>query len=134
MKLNKQKCVVLNMNEIMRVGYSDGTQVPEKSQAVYLGAVITKKFEYKPELNHRIAATARVMKSLNKLWLSAPVSTKWKIRVFDAVCVAKLTYGLETLPITPEACKKLDVFYDKSLRKITGIPPAHISRISNLIV
>ena len=136
MKLNKQKCVVLNMNEIMRVEYSDGTQVPVKNQAVYLyvGAVITKTSEYKPELNHRIAATARVMKSLNKLWLSAPVSTKWKIRVFDAVCVAKLAYGLETLPITPEACKKLDAFYYKSLRRITGIPPAHISRISNLIV
>ena len=85
-------------------------------------------------MNHRIAATARVMKSLNTLWLKAPVSTKWKIRAFDAVCVAKLAYGLEILPITPEACKKLDPFYDKSLRKITGIPPAHISRISNLIV
>ena len=48
--------------------------------------------------------------------------------------VAKSTYGLETLPITPEACKKLDGFYYKSSRKITGIPPAHISRISKLIV
>ena len=130
MKLNKQKCVVLSMSGIMRVEYSDGTQVTEKSQAVYLGAVITKKSEYKPELNHRIAATARVMKSLSKLWLNARVSTKWKIRVFDAVCVAKLTYGLETFPITPEACKKLGAFYYKSLRQITGIPPAHISRIS----
>ena len=55
-------------------------------------------------------------------------------RVFDAVCTAKLTYGLETLPITPEACKKLDTFNYKSLRKITGIQPAHISRVSNLIV
>ena len=73
------------------------------------------------------------MKSF-KFWLSAPVSTKWKIIVFDAVCVAKLSYGLETLPITPEACKKLDAFYYKSLRTITGIPPAHISRISNLVV
>ena len=73
------------------------------------------------------------MKSLSNLWLSAPVSTKWKIRVFGALCVAKLTYGSETLPITPEACKKLDAFYYKSLRQITGIPPAHISRISNLI-
>ena len=54
MKLNKQKRVVLNMNEIMGVEYSDGTQVPEKSQAVYLGAVTAKKSEYKPELNHRI--------------------------------------------------------------------------------
>ena len=114
--------------------YSDGTQDPVKHQAAYLGAIIIKKSEYKPELNHRIAATARVMKSLNTLWLKAPVSTKWKIRVYDAVCVAKLTYGLETLPITPEACKKLDHFYHKSLRKIAGIPPAHISRISNLIV
>ena len=65
MKLNKQKCVVLNMNEIMRVEYSGGTQVPEKNQTVYLGAVITKKFEYKPELNHRIAATAKVMNNLS---------------------------------------------------------------------
>ena len=120
MKLNKQKCVVLNMNEIMGVEYSDGTQVPEKSQAVYLGAVIAKRSEYKPALNHRIAATAGVMKSLNKLWLSAPVSTKWKIRVFDAVCVAKIAYGIETFPITPEACKKLDAFYYKSLRKSQG--------------
>ena len=64
MRLNKQKCVVLNMNEIMRVEYSDGTQVPVKHQAVYLGAIVTKKSEYKPELNHRMAATARVMKSL----------------------------------------------------------------------
>ena len=115
------------MHEIMRLEYSDGTQVPEKTQAVYLGAVITKKYEYKPELNHRIAVTARVMKNLNKLWPSAPVSTKWKIKVFDAVCVAKLTHVLETLPITPEACKKLDAFYYTSLRKITGIPPAYIS-------
>ena len=122
------------MNEIMRVGYSDGTQVIVKHQAVYLGAIIVKKSEYKPELNHRIVATARAMTNLNGLWLKAPVSTKWKIRVFDAVCVAKLTYGLENLPITPEACKKLDTFYHKSLGKITGIPPAHISRISNLIV
>ena len=76
MKVNKQKCVVLNMNEIMRVEYSDDTQVPEKNQAVYLGAVIAKKSEYKPELNYRTAATARVMKSLNMLWLHAPVSTK----------------------------------------------------------
>ena len=76
LRLNKQKCVVLNMNEIMRVEYSDGTQVPEKNQAVYLGAVIAEKSEYKPELNHRIAATARVTKSLNKLWLHAPVSTQ----------------------------------------------------------
>ena len=48
--------------------------------------------------------------------------------------VAKLTFGLETLPITPEACKKLDAFCYKSIRNITGIPPAHISRISNVIV
>ena len=68
------------------------------------------------------------------IYICGSICTKWNIIVFDAVCVAKLTYGLETLPITPEACKKLDAFYYKSLRKITGIPPAHISRISNLIV
>ena len=65
------------------------------------------------------------------LWLKAPISTKWKIRVFDAVCVAKLTYGLETIPITPEVCKKLDTFYFRALRKITGIKAAYISRITN---
>ena len=35
-----------------------------------------------------------VLKSLSALWLKAPVSTKWKMIVFDAVRVAKSTYGL----------------------------------------
>jgi hypothetical protein len=131
MRLNKQKCIVINMNEVHRIEYADGTLVPTQNKATYLGGIITKKSEYKPELNHRIAATTDVLKKLNTLWLKAPISAKWKIRVFDAVCVAKLTYGLETIPVSNEVCKKLDAFYFRALRKITGIKAAYVSRITN---
>ena len=43
----------------MRVEYEDGTQVPVQRQAVYLGSIITNQSEYEPELNHRIAVTAK---------------------------------------------------------------------------
>ena len=134
MKLKRHKCVVLHMSELMRAEYSDGTQVLVKHQAVYLGAIIVKQSGFTPELSRGIAVAAGVLRSLNVIWLKAPVSTKRTIIVFDAVCVQQLTHGLETHPSTPEACKKLDTFYYKSLRKITGILPAHISRIGNLIV
>lgn len=108
------------MHAIHIITFYNGTEVPTRDKATRLGGVIARRSEYKPELNHRIAATAMVLKKLNMLWLQAPINTNCKHKVLDVVCVAKLTYGLETIPVTPEVCRKLDIFYHRALRKITG--------------
>ena len=50
-----------------------------------------------------------------------PVSLKWKPRVFDAVIISKLLYGLEAVPFTEQGCKQLDAFQYRGLRNIFGI-------------
>ena len=59
------------------------------------------------------------------LWKKAPVSFKWKFRVFDAVIISKLPYGLEAILFTEQDCKQLDAFQYRGLRKIFGIKHYH---------
>ena len=43
MRLNKKKCIYINMNVKNRIRFKDGTAMPNEDEADYLGAKITKK-------------------------------------------------------------------------------------------
>eukprot|EP00972_Heterocapsa_arctica_P087360 12883775-Heterocapsa_arctica.AAC.1 len=58
------------------------------------------------------------LKQLNVFWTKSPASIKWKLRVYDAVIVSKLLYGLEALSLTDADVAKLDAFQIRGLRKI----------------
>ena len=58
---------------------------------------------------------------LDLLWGKSTASIKWKIRVYDAVIVAKLMYGLAPIPPTKADGRKIDAFQLKGLRKILHI-------------
>ena len=51
--------------------------------------------------------------------------------IFDACVVSKILYGLESLFLLQADRTKLDGFYAKCLRKISGIQHSMISRVSN---
>ena len=56
---------------------------------------------------------------------------KWKLRVFDAVVVSKLVYGLEPVPFTEQDCNRLDAFQYRGLREILHIKLPYWSHIKN---
>ena len=58
----------------------------------------------------------------------ARVPNKWKIQVFNAVCVSKLLYSLEALQPTEATASKLDTFQLKGLRKILNMTTTYIDR------
>ena len=51
-----------------------------------------------------------------------------KINVYNAVVIAKFSYGLETLQSTEAQERAPDVFQQRGLRKIPGIKPTYIDR------
>eukprot|EP00972_Heterocapsa_arctica_P080433 11853521-Heterocapsa_arctica.AAC.1 len=61
------------------------------------------------------------LEKLNTFWTKSPSSTKWTLRVYDAVIVSKLLHGLEALSLTESDRKKVDAFQFRGLRKILGI-------------
>ena len=71
---------------------------------------INKKVDPKIEINRRISSTMPVLKRLDLFWKQAQVPTKWKLQVFNALCVSKLLYSLEALQPTEAAANKLDTF------------------------
>ena len=80
------------------------------------------------EINRRISSTMPILKRLDLFWKQARVPTKWKIQVFNAVCVSKLLYSLEALQPTEAAASKLDTFQLKGLRKILKMSTTYIDR------
>ena len=96
--------------------------------AVYLGGGMDKRMDVKAEVRRRIASVFPVLKSLENLWKSIHCSTKWKLQVFNAVCIAKVAYSLETLQYTDSVSKLLDTFQLKGFRKIIQVPHTFIDR------
>ena len=131
MKLNYDKCIHLRMNDIHTITYRNGQEMPRKTEATYLGGKIFADGSYKKEIRHRITNTWVTVRKLDLLWKKAPVSLKWKLRVFDTVIISKLLYGLEAIPFTEQSCKQLDAFQYRGLRQILGIKHSYWSGVKN---
>ena len=130
LKLNHNKCIHIQMNAIERIHFMEGNVVPIQTQADYLGGGIKNTGDHKPELQHRITATWATFRELDLLWGKSTASIKWKIRVYDAVIVAKLMYGLASIPLTKADGRNIVAFQMKGLRKILHIKNLYWSRVS----
>ena len=54
---------------------------------------------------------------------------KWKLRVFDAVVLAVLYYGLDRLVLTKSLRDRVDYFHTKCIRHILKIQAAYYSKV-----
>ena len=119
------------MNAIHRTRSRQGDAVPMQTRADYLGGEIKNTGDHKPELQHEITATWATVRRLDTLWGKSRASIQWKLRVYDAVIVAKLTCGLTSIPLSKSDANKLDVFQMRGLREILKVKHPYWSRVSN---
>ena len=76
----------------------------------------------------------RELNILRRLWKHGSVPRQRKLRIFNALVLSKLVYGLATAWLGKAERSRLDGFQSRCLRAICNIPPAFISRISNAAV
>jgi len=77
--------------------------------------------DWRSAVEKRVAAARGSFCSLYKRLWKENVSLRVKVRVFRSVCISRLLYGLESLPLTPARSKKLDSFAYRSLRSLVGL-------------
>ena len=82
-------------------------------------------------MQHRIIATWAALTKLDLLWGKSTAGIKLKIKVYDAVIVAKLMYGLASIPLTKADGRKNNAFQMKGPRKILNVKNPYWSRVSN---
>ena len=134
LELNLEKTVLLRVRGNADIFGSDGVALKAKSQAVYLGSLLTTSGEVAPELHRRIGEACACFQTLTAVWKHANLPKMKKYRIFKACIVSKLLYGLESLWLLKAHLQKLEAFGARCLRKIAGVPMAFISRVSNQTV
>ena len=94
------------MNATCRIHFRQGNAVPIQTQADYLGGKIKNTGDHQPEPQHKITATWKTVRRLDLLWGKPRASTKWKLKVYDAVVVANLMCGQTSIPFSKADANK----------------------------
>ena len=68
------------------------------------------------------------------VWKHSSLPRFRKIEIYKALIESKLMYSLSCLCLSSADRRRLDGFQNRRLRSILGIPPAFISRVSNMEV
>ena len=111
-----------------------GDVVGDSCSLVYLGGLLTSDGRADSELSRRIGMALGEFKGLQKFWGHAGIGRSRKLELFHALVVSKLRYGLSTVCLVKAQRRRLYGFYARCLRKVLGIPPSFVSRISNKTV
>ena len=129
LKLNKGKCIeVTNKEGESRVHFEGGQEMKRSSSTNYLGTTINARADPAKEVNRRITMARAAEARMQSFWREGKVQTKWKILMYNAIVGAKLTYGLEVLPMNDTLLNKLDAFYYRGLRRIFNMQSTYINR------
>jgi len=88
------------------------------TQFIYLGSIIDKTGGTEADIMARIRKAQIAFSALNKIWQSTTYLTQNKIRIFNTNVKAVLFYGCENWKNSKYITTKLQVFINKSLRKI----------------
>ena len=83
------------------------------------------------EIGRRIGAAKAEFDTLRRVWAHAGISSKRKLRIFDACVMSRLSYGLSAVFLNKAALRRLDGFQAQCLRKLLGISHSYWSRIPN---
>ncbi len=67
----------------------------EVEEAIYLGGKLSRI----AELNNRFGIALQTCNKLKTFWYKPNCSIKWKLQIYNAIIVAQLTYGLNSVQL-----------------------------------
>ena len=134
MSLHWGKTQALNVRSSEHLHAPDGALIKSRGSLLYLGGLITEDGRIDSELSRRIGSAASDFRLLRQVWSHTDISRERKLHYFEAFIMSKLMYGLSSVWLTSSQQRRLDGFHARCLRRIVGIPPAFISRVSNAVV
>ena len=131
MKLNKDKCLYINMNTKAKIKFGDKKEMKNAEEATYLGSAMSRKHLTRKEIEARISSALGTVKKLRLFYKKTKCSEAWKLQVYNAVIISRLLYGIESLEFTESLKTRLNAFQMKGLRHILKIDHSFWSHVTN---
>ena len=100
----------------------------------YCGSILHGDGQASHEISRRIAMARADFDILAHTWTHSALTWKQKLRTYVSLVESKLLYAMSTLVLTVAQRRKLNGFQSRCLRKILGVQPSYVSRISNATV
>ena len=134
MELHYDKFQLLPVQCDPTVRKPDGSVIIPGTRMEYLGTVLTSDVHDAQEVTRRIAMARRDFLALEVVWKRSALTWKRKLAIFATLVESKLLYSLACIAFTTAQKRQLDGFQNRCLRRIIGVKPAFVSRVSNAAV
>ena len=130
MELHRDKFQLLSVQCRACIRTPSGEHIESAPGINYLGPVVTHTGLPGHELGRRIGMAKADFTELQQVWKHASLPVHRQVHVYQTLVGSKLMYGLSCLCLSAAERRRLDGFQNRCLRRITGIPPSLISRVS----
>ena len=131
MKLYAAKFQLVSTDASTVINTLGGNRIPLNGSMEYLGNVVAAARESDSELNRRLGMAKADFIVLCKVWSHSSLTWKGKLRVFAAVIEGEMLYSLTSKCLSVADTHRLDGCQNRCIRRIMGVKPAFVSRISN---
>ena len=128
--LNLKKCVLLRSPTSQNtVHFTNGTPLTIEQHAKYLGVTLSSDGSSHRDVLTRLAKARKHFHSLHQFWRNTDLTLKWKLRIYNAVFIPLVTYGLESAALTKGDFDRLEAFHSQSLRKILHFKSTYYTEV-----
>ena len=122
LKINKEKTKAMRINaRNQKKIIINGQEIKQVDEFEYLGAKVCKEGGGMKDLRNRLSKARGGFNKPKKIWISNNISRKTKLRLYKTLVVPVLLYGSETWKMNKGDDKTVNVFHNRSLRKILRI-------------
>ena len=88
LRLNRNKCVVIQMNNGGLVHFADNEPLPKNMEATYLGNENHNEANIKHEILNKMQKLRKTWFKLLPYWKATNANVKWQLLIFDAIVSA----------------------------------------------
>ena len=129
--LNLKKCLLLRSpTSHNAITFTDGTPVTIEQHAKYLGVTLSSDGSTNKDITTRLVKARKHFYALHQFWGNTDLTLKWKLRIYNAVFIPLVTYGLESAALTTTSDdNRLEAFHSQSLRKILHLKSTYYTQV-----
>ena len=126
--------LISTLSTSLAVEMPGATQVIAKPGMDYLGSVVHSSGCADHEVSRRIAMSRADFDASAKTWTHSVLTWPQKLRIYTVLVESRFLFSMVSLVLTVAQQRRVNGFQNRCLRKIIGVAPAYVSRVSNAIV